>query len=135
MKKDNENGGIIKSILMLQLVLLILNELSIINISWVVALLPLEIVFGLLCGLTIVGIVSLVTRFFKGVVFKGAKKAKEKISEQKEVDLVKTKGEETKSNEKVNTKQNNSVKEELLRLRESLVPQEEEPVKVKVLKK
>lgn len=135
MKKDSENNGLFKNLLMIQLILLVFNELGIISISWVVALLPLEIIFGFLCGLTIVGIVSFVVRFFKGVVFKNTKKAKEKTSEQKEIDLVKTKGEETKSNEKVNTKQNISIKEELLQLRESLVPQKEEPVKVKVLKK
>lgn len=115
----------------IQLALVIFKVTGLINVSWVIVLLPLE----LLAGITVVAVLSYtVANIVKGIV----DSVKEKIKTKKKKDeKIKTYDKEIKKNDvKKEVKESNkSKKDELIELRKSLVEKEKTNNKVKVLKK
>ena len=132
MKKDG--GSLIMDIAIIQLALIALNHLGIINISWALALLPLEIGLGV-AGLFILGPSILILAGSLVFPRKKKKKTVETEDKQEKKQLIKIKKKDNKENEKVSEKYQKYTKEELLVLRERLVAKREEAAKVKVYKK
>lgn len=126
-KKVNFNFDL----MVIQIALVLFKVAGLINISWVIVLLPLELLAGI-TGITILSytVVNLVKEMVDSV--------KEKIKTKKKKDeKTKTYDKEIKKDDvKKEVKESNkSKKDELIELRKSLVEKEETNNKVKVLKK
>ena len=128
---ENEKISFNFDIVGIQLILVLLKVFGLLDISWVIILLPMEALAGF-ATITVLSFAAI--NLVKGIV----DLVKEKIKTKKKKDeKVKTYDKDIKKDDvKKEVKESNkSKKDELIELRKSLVEKEETNNKVKVLKK
>ena len=126
---ENEKISFNFDIVGIQLVLVLLKVFGLLDISWVIILLPMEVLAGFA---TIIVLSFAAINLVKGIVDLVKEKNKNKEDEKTKTYDKEIKKDDVKKEVK---ESNKSKKDELIELRKSLVEKEETNNKVKVLQK